>query len=55
MAEPITIRARFDRGVFVPEEPVNLPEGTIVTITFFPDPAPDALESEETSAGDFPI
>jgi hypothetical protein len=35
----ITIKARFDGRVFVPEEPVNLPVGHVLEIAITPPPA----------------
>jgi hypothetical protein len=37
-----TVRARFDGRVFVPEEPVALPAGTIVNVPFPATPPPSA-------------
>ena len=45
MAEPITIRARFEGGVFVPEEPVDVPPHTHVLLHVEADPQPGSVDA----------
>jgi predicted DNA-binding antitoxin AbrB/MazE fold protein len=45
------IRARAKRGVFEPLEPVDVPEGTEVTITIPEEPTAEDIEAFRRSAG----
>ncbi|CAN5782524.1 hypothetical protein BH23PLA1_BH23PLA1_24790 [soil metagenome] len=42
---PMSVKARFDGSVFVPEGPVNLPVGTLLEIPDVPAP-PEADDAE---------
>ena len=46
-----TIRARVKGGVLEPLEPIDVPEGTEMTVTLFDSPSPKDLEAFRRSAG----
>lgn len=45
------IRARVRRGVFEPLEPINVPDGTEVTVTISDEPSVEDIEAFHRSAG----
>ena len=46
-----TIRARIKGGVLEPLEPIDVPEGTEMTVTLFDLPSPEDLDAFRRSAG----
>lgn len=51
----MTVRAHYDGKNFVPEEPVSLPDGTVVTLTVVPTTGASPLRALSELARQNPI